>query len=126
MRAFADAPAVVAALLNDVDHLPQVLPDFAAPQRAVFRSETELPELAMPVRPDFVPGVIDSHKRVVVRNSVRQRIRATVDVNPQNGAEQIGDVLPGLSSVGNTATVAGDHVEVAVRSEANAAAVVAA
>src|SRR5204863_7017477 len=55
---FLHAPAVVAALLDAVDHLPQVLPDFARPQIAGRGVEADLPALADAVgvnlRPRFL------------------------------------------------------------------------
>src|SRR5262249_6980175 len=49
-----------------------------------------------------------------------------VDVDAQQGGEQVADVLSGVQTVGDAAAVAGAEVQVAIRPEANAAAVVAA
>ena len=48
-----DAPAVVAALLDLVDHLPQVLADFAGPQLAGLAVEAEPPHLPQAITAIF-------------------------------------------------------------------------
>ena len=47
-----------------------------------------------------------------------------IDVDPQDRAEQVVDLLAGLQLVGDAAAVAGDEIEIAVRAEPDAAAVV--
>ena len=45
MEPFLDAPAVVAAVLDPVDHLPEVLADVAGPELAGLAVEAELPDV---------------------------------------------------------------------------------
>lgn len=47
VSSFSNAPAIVATFLDEVDHLPQVLSDFAAPHLTGRRVERELPNLPM-------------------------------------------------------------------------------
>src|SRR5579872_7265777 len=56
MIAYADAPAVVAAALDLVDHLPQVLPDFTRPEVARLAIEAEAPRLPQAIRVQLGPG----------------------------------------------------------------------
>ena len=56
MRAFHDGPAVVAAFFDLVDHLPQILADFAAPEIAGLAVEAEAPQLPQAVGVDFGAG----------------------------------------------------------------------
>src|SRR5437879_4269352 len=126
VRAFLHAPAVVAAALDLVDHLPQVLADLAAPQVPGLAVEAELPRLPQAVGVDLRPGPFGLDEGVVFGNGVSEAAVGPVDVDTQDAAEQVADVLAGLQLVGDTAAVAGADVEVAVRPEAEAAAVVAA
>src|SRR5213593_3895212 len=70
VQAFHDGPAVVAALLNLVDHLPQVLADFAAPEVAGFAIEAVAPQLAQAIGPDFGAGAFRTHERIVLGHAV--------------------------------------------------------
>src|SRR5262249_13614485 len=69
--ALHDRPAVVAALLDAVDHFPQVLPDLAAPQLTRLAVEAELPRLPQAVGPDLRAGAFGANERVVLRHAVR-------------------------------------------------------
>ncbi len=126
MAPFAHAPAVVAPLLDDAHHFPQVLPDFARPKIARRRVEAELPHLAVPVRPDFGPRIGDADERIVGGDRVFALVGRVVDVDPQHRAQQISQVLAGLQFVGNAASVARGQVEISIGPESHAAAVVAA
>ena len=45
VEALADAPAVVAAVLDPMDHLPEVLADVAGPELTGLAVEAELPDV---------------------------------------------------------------------------------
>src|SRR5688500_13467616 len=89
--AFLDRPAVVAALFDLVDHLPQVLTDFAAPAIARLAVEAEAPQLPQAVGVDFPMGALHVHERIVLRHAVvppgayatRLAFFRRIDVNPQ-------------------------------------------
>src|SRR5262245_28590389 len=58
MRPFHDAPAIVAALLDLVDTLPEVLANFADPEIARLAIEAELPGLTEAIGPGFRHGAL--------------------------------------------------------------------
>ena len=62
---FIDAPAVIATTLDEVDHLPEVLPHLAGPE-ASLPVEAELPDLSMSERPDLSPGARRVDERIVL------------------------------------------------------------
>src|SRR5262249_50061704 len=53
VQAFLDPPAVVTAVLDDVDHLPEVLADVARPEGAGLAVEGELPDVPQADRVDL-------------------------------------------------------------------------
>ena len=53
MAPFVQAPAVVLALMNEIDLLPEVLTILPDPERAGFAIERDTPRIAKTVRPDF-------------------------------------------------------------------------
>ena len=55
MGAFHDAPAVIAAALDQLDHFPEILADIADPGLAGVGIEAEPPRIAKAVGPDFGP-----------------------------------------------------------------------
>ena len=76
---FPDAPAVVAAVLDAVDHLPEVLADVAGPQLAGLAVEAELPDVAQADAIDLrsPAGELALALRGVVRgNAVRLAVAA--------------------------------------------------
>src|SRR5262249_13192180 len=109
------APAVVAAFLDPVNHLPEVLPHLAAPQRARLFVEAVLPRLAQAVGVDLRPGALRRAEGVVLRDGVVLTRVGLIHVDAQQRAEQVAEVLAGLELVGDAAAVAGADVEVAVR-----------
>ena len=102
MRAFADAPAVVAALDDQVHFLPQILADIADPQRAGLPVKAVTPRIAQAVGVNFLARAALAHvrlvhKRIVARDAVLQvpagcrqtRCRCwNVHVNAQHFGEQ--------------------------------------
>src|SRR5207249_559401 len=66
LRPLRDAPAVVAALLDLVHHLPQFPAHVAEPQLAGLAVEAHPPRVAEPERPDFRPHVLHADERVVL------------------------------------------------------------
>src|SRR5260370_5577666 len=123
VRPLLDAPAVVAAFLDEMDALPQVLADTAVPEVAVLGVEAHLPRLAQAVSPDLRPGGAAVHEGVVLRDGVEPGI---VHIDAQDLAAHIAKVLGGLVPVRDAAAVAGADVEHAVGAELEAAGVVAA
>src|SRR5262249_13407471 len=89
MGAFHDRPAVIAALLNQVDHLPQVLAHFAAPEVAGFLVEAVAPRLAQAVGPDLGPRAIHPDERIILGNAVVLAGLRVVDGNTEQGAEHV-------------------------------------
>src|SRR5471030_3032258 len=69
---FHDRPAVVAALFDLVDHLPQILADFAAPEIAGLAVEAVTPQLSQAVGVDFVASALGVDERVVLGDAVIQ------------------------------------------------------
>ena len=135
VRAFHDGPAVVAAFLDLVDHLPQILADFAAPKVAGPAIEAEAPQLAQAVGVDFGPGLVPgsflegydlADERIVLRDAVRLAGRRIIDIDAQQLGEDARQILADVVCVGDAGAVAGDDVEIAVGAELQAAAVVAA
>ena len=122
--AFPDTPAVIAAALDDVNHLPQVLPDFAGPHRSVGRVPAELPDLAMTVRPDFRASICDADERVVFGNGVRQVAGLMINVQPEDRAKQVADVLSGFPLIRDAAAIAGCQIQKPIRAKPKTAAVV--
>src|SRR5262249_38069393 len=79
--ALVDAPAVVAALLDLQDALPQVLADLADPQLARGPVEAHLPRLPHAVGPDFRAGALHAHERVVLGDAVGLALVGVIDVD---------------------------------------------
>ena len=114
-----DVPAVVAAAPDEVDHLAEVLADVAGPEVAGGAVEAEPPGLPQPVGPDLGPCPGEADERVVVRDRVGLAPFGVVDVDPEDRAREVAEVLP----VVGPAAVAGRDVEAAVLAEGQAASV---
>src|SRR5262249_55110169 len=114
VTALHDAPAVVAALLDAVDRFPEVLADLAGPQIAGGAVEAVLPRLPQAVRIHLRPRALHGDERVVLRDGVLPAAFLMIDVDAQDRAEQVAEVLPRLQAVGDAAAVAGAEVEEAV------------
>src|SRR4051794_8709450 len=102
---FHHAPPVVAAALDEIDHLPQVLADFAGP-KALLVVEAEFPDLAMAEGPDFAAGVFGADERIVLGNGILLATFGVIDINPQDRTEEVADVLAGEISISNATAVA--------------------
>ena len=122
---FLYTPAVVPTRDDDVNRFPQVLTDFAGPQRAV-RIKPELPGLSYTVRVNFGADVFQATERIVLGNAVVLACAGMIDVDTQDRAWQIGEILSGLLFIRDAARVAGGNIEHAIRTEPQAAPVVSA
>src|SRR5262249_90486 len=101
MAALEHAPTIVAAPFDQVDLLPQILPDVPAPQITPCLVEAELPRLAQSIRPDFRSSARRVDKRIVFWNSVIPARIGVVDVDAQHLSGKRTDVLPSHVLVGN-------------------------
>src|ERR1051326_869611 len=126
VRAFHDAPAVVAAFFDLVDVLPEILADVATPQVAVLGVKAERPRLAQAVRPDLAASALGLHKGIVLGDAVRLVLGGMIDVDAENRGKDVADVLTGFKLVGDAAAVAAADIEEPIRPELEAATVVAA
>ena len=115
--AFAQVPAVVASLLDQVDFLPQVLTHVAAPQRARLAIESDAPRIAQPVGIDLGGLVLLADERIVRGNSVGPLAVAPVNVDPQDLSEQRIEILAVLVGIVGQAAVAGGDVQITVGPE---------
>ena len=95
MIALADAPPVIASAADEIDHLPQVLPNLCSPEPMVWRIEAELPDLPVTKGPDFGPGIGPAGERIVRGNRVILAVRRTINVDPQDRAQEVVNLLPG-------------------------------
>ena len=154
VRAFVKAPAVVAALYDDVDFLPEVLANFSAEEAAGGRVEIKAPGVAQSRGVHFGADLVginglaeiflDANQRVVVGDFVGAGIYGVgiiggilragiggetfglvVDIEAKNGGEEtFVDEARVVEGVVARAAVADGGVEIAVVAEAHAAAVV--
>src|SRR5437660_6165108 len=126
MRAFHDGPAVVAASFDLVDHLPQILADFAAPEVAGLAIEAVAPKLPQAVSVNLGASTFGFDEGIVLRNAVRLAGWRIIDIDAQQLGEDAGKVLADIEFVGDAGAISRHEVEIAVGAEADAAAVVAA
>ncbi len=123
----ADAPAVIAAILDALDHLPEVLPDVAGPELAGLAVEAELPDVAQADAVDLGGPVgmgLRPPRRVVGGNPGRLAAGRMIDVDPQDRAAPVLRVLTGRERVGGGPAIAQGDVEIAVGPEDDRAPVV--
>ena len=113
MSPFLDRPAVVAAFLHAIDHLPQLPADIADPEIAGGPIEAHAPGVAKSVGINLRPSLRDADERVVRRNRVRLAAFGAIDVDAQDRRQQIADVLARIQSVGRVgiAAIAGRDLE---------------
>src|SRR2546426_276478 len=93
VQALAQVPAVVAALLDDVDLFVQILPYVAGPQPAGLVVERHPPDVAQAVRPGLRSGFLTLDEWIVFRDRVVLAGVLAVHVDAQNTAEQAVQVL---------------------------------
>jgi hypothetical protein len=125
LEPFHDAPAVVAALLRGDDHFPPLPAHVADPELPGFPVEAHPPRIAETVAPDLGPRLRVAHEGIVRGDRVRAAVGGAVDVDAQDGRQEIGDVLAGLELVGRRGVlaVAGRDIREAVIPEVEVAAV---
>ena len=119
-----DAPAVVATALDEIDHLPQVLPHFAGPE-PFLPVEAKLPHLPMAKRPDLASGAGSRDEWIVLGNRVGAVPLGMIHVDAKDRTEHVAEVLTGREFIRDPAAVPGREIEIALGTESNAAAVVA-
>ena len=100
MAPLEQAPAVVAALLDQVDLLPRVLPVVADPELARLPVVAQPPGIAQAVGPHLRPGAGAIDERVVPGHAVIPAGLGMIDVDPQHGALQ-GHRSAGRSAAGS-------------------------
>src|SRR5262249_3643336 len=120
-----EAPAVIGPLPDQVNLLPEVLTVLADPELARLRVVAEPPRVAQAVGPQLGPGVGPCDERAVLRHRVVPTGVGVVDVEPQDGPEEVVERLAGEVGVGVAGAVAGGDVKVAVVTEGEVAPVVA-
>ncbi len=120
----ARGPAVIAARDHDIDLLPRRVADVACPERAGLRIEAKAPRIAEAVGEDLRPLGSHAHERVVLRDRA-------VQVEAQELAIERLQILrirvhrrAGTALVITHRRVAHAHVELAVRADPQAPAVV--
>ena len=133
IKAFAQAPAVVAAVDDDVDLLPTILAHVGENQ-IVFAAaiKRHAPRIAQTVGEDFRKALLAVGKGIVVRNAVG---RSAIHVEAQHLAEQRVELL--AVALGRMAASARDiadivvgtaiahaHIQKAIRPKGEASAVV--
>ena len=111
-----------------IDHLPQLPTHVADPEIAGAAVDAHAPRVAEAVGPDFRAGAGCLHERVVGRHSVGLARVLVIDVDAENGRQQVADILSGVEGIGRVrvGAVAGRDVEKAVLAELEIAAVMAA
>ena len=100
LRPLHRGPAVVAALLDPVDRLPQLPADVADEQLAGLAVEAHPPGVAEAVGPHFRPGLLHADERVVLRDGVVLALVLVVHVDPQDGGRRSEISCPVLSGSG--------------------------
>jgi hypothetical protein len=126
VRAFTDAPAVVASAFNPQHHFPEILSDVAPPEIASLAVEAELPELPEAVSVNLGAGVGLVEEGVVGGDGVGAGGVAAVDIDAEQAGEQIVESLAGLAFIGDATAIAARDVEKTVGAEGEVAAVVSA
>src|SRR5262249_44039057 len=127
VESLADAPAVVSAVLDQVNNFPEILAHIASPEVAGLAVEAEPPnvpqadtvDLRRPPRefPVAPPGV-------VLGDSVGLARLGMIDVDPEDRGPPVARILTCIEGIIRRPAVAQRDVEVPIRTEQNAAAVV--
>src|SRR5205823_10865733 len=114
---FANAPAVVAALLDDVDFFPEILADVGSVEEFGDGIEGHAPDVANAEAVDFWAGVGLADEGVVFGNGIGFSRVFVIDVDAENFAEERAELLAvALGVVGATAVAQADG-EVTVGAE---------
>ena len=95
LRAFRRTPAVVSSLHDQVDLLPSLLANVGGPQAASRRIEGDLPGIPQPKSIDLTAGTFATDEGIVRRDCVGPSRLATIDVDPQDLAEEHVEPLAG-------------------------------
>src|SRR5580765_8091675 len=80
---FKQAPAVVAAALHAINHLPQFPPHIAHPKVARLAVEAHPPGVAQAVGPHLRARARRVHKRIIRRDAVRLPVFGVIDIDTQ-------------------------------------------
>ncbi len=128
LRSLHDGPAVVAAALDAIDHLPKFPADVADPQIAGRTVKTHAPGIAKAVSPYFGPCFGRINKGIIGGNRVRTVLVFMVHVDSQDGTQEIADVLTGIQPIRRVGAggVSGGDIEIAVAAEMQIAAIMTA
>src|SRR5229473_4620553 len=126
MTSFEDAPAIIAAALHAINHLPQFPAHVAHPQIPGLPVDAHPPRVAQSVSPDLRARAGHVHERIVWRHAIRPALFGVIDIDPQDGGKQVANVLTGVQRVRRIGTgpVPGRNVEIAVQTETDATAIV--
>ena len=137
MRAFADAPAVIAALGDKVNFLPQILPDIADPQVAGLAVEAVAPRIAQAIGENFLARAV-GHVWFVGRTDCRTECRMAIPAHASRHrtvlrvftsirsilASKRGGVLAVAERIVRRAAVAETEIKITVRAESQFTALV--
>ena len=100
LRAFHNAPAIVAAPFDAINHFPQLPTDICQPQRAGLPIETHPPRVAEAVGPDFGTRAGRVHERIVGRYAVGLPVLFVINIDAEDRGKQVADVLARVERVG--------------------------
>ena len=126
-EAFVHVPAVVRTFLSEIDFLETVLADVRDIEIAKTAVEAVAERVAQAERPDLVrtrrsdERIVGRHRIVAVR--IAGKIVA-MNIEAEDIAEQVVDVLPGFDRIAAAAAIAERGIEIAVRPEFDPAALV--
>src|SRR5262245_55732689 len=102
MSPFLNGPTVIPSFLDLVNHFPQVLADFAAPEIAGGPIKAEAPKLSQAVSVNLWPGAFGIHKGIIFGNAVTFIAGGVVHVDAERFGVNAGEVLADVEFVGNT------------------------
>ena len=117
MAAFVNAPAVVLALVDLVNLLPQILSVLSDPDVTGLRVGRHSPRISQAVRPSFRSDSFLPDERVVFGDGVLSPFVRMVDVQSQDLGQQMIEALSGEVGIGVGSAVASRHVEHAIEAK---------
>ena len=128
LRPLHDTPAIVAAAFDAIDHFPEFPTHVSGPKITRLLVKTHAPGIAESVGPNLRARPWQIAEGIVCRDSIFLAFIRVVHVDAKNRGKEIAGVLAGLQRIGRirAPAVAGRNVEVAVRTELQATAIVAA